>query len=297
MSIKKFNPHIVLIPISQSTVGFIKDSIFIWISKGKAKTLIMLHGSKLLNWHKASSFLVKWYFSETLKNTKGAIVLGYKLKHIFRNWFPETRIFVVPNGLAINSHVHGFESGSHSDIIIRYIGSLMRSKGIVELIEAIKILKNSHSKFRVILNGVWRDVQLKSEQERTISDYSLPVEYHGEITGEKKYGAYSESDIFVFVPNRPEGHPMVIIEAMAAGLPIISTDQGAITESVIDGVNGFIVKPDSPEEIADKIRFLIDNPKERIQMGKESRRLYEEKFTEDKMVENLKRVFETVLNG
>ena len=83
---------------------------------------------------------------------------------------------------------------------------------------------------------------------------------------------------------------------MAAGLPIISTDQGAITESVIDGVNGFIVEKQNPQQIAEKIKFLIENPELKKKMGKESRRRYEENFTEEKMVERLTQAFNAVLS-
>ena len=84
---------------------------------------------------------------------------------------------------------------------------------------------------------------------------------------------------------------------MAAGLPIISTDQGAITESVIDGVNGFIVKKQNPQQIAEKIKILIEKSELRLKMGNESRRLYEENFTEEKMVERLTQAFNAVLSS
>jgi glycosyltransferase involved in cell wall biosynthesis len=83
---------------------------------------------------------------------------------------------------------------------------------------------------------------------------------------------------------------------MAAGLPIISTDQGAITESVIDGCNGFIVEAGNPMQIADKINLLVETLDLRKEMARESRKLYEDKFTEEKMVERLTNVFNTVLN-
>jgi glycosyltransferase involved in cell wall biosynthesis len=88
----------------------------------------------------------------------------------------------------------------------------------------------------------------------------------------------------------------VAVEAMAAGLPIISTDQGAIVESVIHGENGFIVESHNPHQIAEKIKFLIKNPDAREKMGAESRKKYLENFTEGKMVERLHEVFEKVMN-
>lgn len=289
-----FSPDLVLIPVSQSTIGFLKDSIFIKLAGRRTKIIIMLHGSNLLNWLKNSSWIVNSYFSWIMKIPVGVIVLGEKLNYLFAKWFTAGKIHVVPNGL--NFPYSQTFNDQKTKTLIRYIGSLMRSKGILEIIQAVSLLKEKSNSFHLIINGVWRDKGLKREIEEIISTHFLPVRYEGEVTGNEKLKAFQDSDIFVFTPNKPEGHPYVIIEAMAAGLPIISTDQGAITESVIDGVNGFIVKPNCPEEIADRIKYLIENPQERLRMGLESRRLYEENFTEEKMVERLARVFNKVLS-
>jgi glycosyltransferase involved in cell wall biosynthesis len=115
------------------------------------------------------------------------------------------------------------------------------------------------------------------------------------VNGDKKYQLLSNSDIFIFPPKEPEGHPYVIVEAMAAGLPIISTDKGAITESVKEGINGFIIEPGKPVQIAEKIAFLLEHPDIRLAMAGESRRLYEENFTEEKMVNKLHDIFNAVL--
>jgi len=106
----------------------------------------------------------------------------------------------------------------------------------------------------------------------------------------------ADSDIFVFPPSAPEGHPWVIVEAMAAGLPVISTDQGAISESVLDGENGFIVDPDSPEQIAEKIALLVKNEKLRKEMGRRSREVYENNLTEEKMVSGLSESIRTIID-
>jgi glycosyltransferase involved in cell wall biosynthesis len=82
---------------------------------------------------------------------------------------------------------------------------------------------------------------------------------------------------------------------MAAGMPVISTDQGAIAEYVIDGDNGFIVKKQSPEMIAEKVLVLAGDPERRAAMGRRSRELYEENLTENSLVERLSGVFCSVL--
>ena len=84
-----------------------------------------------------------------------------------------------------------------------------------------------------------------------------------------------------------EGHPWVIVEAMASGLPIITTDQGCIKESVIDGENGFIIPKRDPDSIAEKIIHLIEQPELRERMGKKSRQLYEANLTEEHFVQRM----------
>jgi len=83
---------------------------------------------------------------------------------------------------------------------------------------------------------------------------------------------------------------------MAAGLPVISTDQGAITESVVDGVNGFIVKKQSPSDVADKIIKLCIDKGLRREMGEKSRNLNIKEFSEKRMVERMTAAFNAALD-
>ena len=97
-----------------------------------------------------------------------------------------------------------------------------------------------------------------------------------------------EADVFVFPTYYPfEGHPWVIVEAMAAALPIITTNQGCIKETVIDGKNGFIIPKKDPDAIAEKIICFITHPELRETMGNMSRKLYEENFTEKHFVQRM----------
>ncbi|PLW98391.1 MAG: hypothetical protein C0591_04515, partial [Marinilabiliales bacterium] len=116
------------------------------------------------------------------------------------------------------------------------------------------------------------------------------------LYGDEKLQQFSQADVFVFPPRAPEGHPLVLVEAMAAGLPIIATDQGAITESVIDRKNGFIVESGQPKQIANKMLWFMENAIERMEMGKQSRSFYESNFTEKNMIDNFKNCFQKLLS-
>ena len=181
---------------------------------------------------------------------------------------------------------------------IIYLSNLQRSKGIEDVIWAANLLKAKfpNCNFQINVYGKWRDLTTKTKCAKLIKNNNLPILFHPPVHSVKKFNCLAESDIFVFPPREPEGHPWVIVEAMAAGLPIISTDQGAISESVIDGVNGFIVEKQNPKQIAEKVKLLIEDFELRKKMGKASRRLYLENFTEEKTVQKMVHAFSTVLS-
>jgi glycosyltransferase involved in cell wall biosynthesis len=293
--IEKEKPLLALIPVSQSRAGFLKDEVFFRLSQQRGvKTIMHLRGSELRDIINSSNPFIKQELINTIRSCNGVIVLGNNLRYIFNDLLPEEKIFVVPNGG--NYKVPLKEYPSENLVKILFLSNLRESKGILNVIDAISLLSKKNNDFKVNIYGEWTEKKSRDYCLKKIKNEKLPVLIGTPLSKQKKMQEMINSDIFVFPPNAPEGHPWVIIEAMAAGLPIITTDRGAITESVINGVNGFIVRTNSPEEIAEKIRFLIDNPEERIRMGKESHRLYEENFTEEIMVKNLSKVFDTVLN-
>ena len=95
----------------------------------------------------------------------------------------------------------------------------------------------------------------------------------GSIYGKKKETLFTENDIFVF-PTHDDAFPLVILEAMRAGLPIVSSDEGSIPEVVIDGVSGFIIDPKDIDMLTDRVLKLIKDPRLRIKMGNAGREIY-----------------------
>lgn len=119
----------------------------------------------------------------------------------------------------------------------------------------------------------------------------------GAIYGSAKERLFRESDIFVFPTfYEQEAFPLVNIEAMRAGLPVVSSNEGSIPEMVIDGLNGYIVEPKNVEQLADRVLKLIEDPDLRNKMGQSGRRIYENSFTinayEKRLEKGLKLFFE-----
>lgn len=295
--IRKEKPELVLIPIAQTTMGFLKDAAFIFIaSAGKGKVILQLRGSGFRSWYESSGILTRRLVRHTLSKAAGVIVLGEKLRFLFEPFFNSDKIFVAPNGADYAIPAVG-TSEDDQTVNVLYLANLQGTKGIEDVIQSIRILKEkSLSGFSLKVAGAWRDSHTRDICTGLVNDHSLPVEFIGPIHGDRKTEILAESDIFVFTPREPEGHPWVIVESMAAGLPIISTDQGAITESVLHGKNGFIVDPFSPQQIADKLTELINDKQLRNSMGEMSQKLYREKFNEDALVGNYSRIFDQIIS-
>lgn len=295
--IRNSRPELALIPISQSTIGFIKDAILILICKlYGVEVLIQLRGSNFLNWVKKSSSFNRSFVKWVLKKTLGVIVLGEKLRYLFAEYYPEDKIFVVSNGGDIVFPVR--EVHQTEKINILYLANLQRSKGIEDVIMAIKIIhKKRPGTVQLTVAGGWREVAVKDYCLELTRNFTLPVTFAGPVSGDNKLRLLSEADLFVFTPREPEGHPWSLIEAMAAGIPVITTDRGAITESIAHGINGFIVESQQPSAIAQRIEQLIDNRKLRTEMGIKNREDYLEKYTENVMIEKYRLVFDQLLVG
>ncbi|GAI08660.1 unnamed protein product, partial [marine sediment metagenome] len=112
-------------------------------------------------------------------------------------------------------------------------------------------------------------------QKEEISRY---IEFLGYLRGEEKIQVFITSDIFILPTYHPEGFPYAILEAMSAGLPIISTPIGAIPEIIEDGANGFLIPPKIPYILAEKILTLIEDKSLREKMGAENMKKAQEKY-------------------
>jgi glycosyltransferase involved in cell wall biosynthesis len=299
--ILRHRPQVVYVPISQATIGYLKDSGFILIAKllGR-RVLCHLRGGNFHNWLRSASGATRLYVRLVHGLVDGQIVLGQNLRGLFAGVLPPEKIHVVPNGkdVAYGPKPSGTDSGT-GKVRLLFLGNIIRTKGAIDVLHAVPAVVARCPNAEFLFAGAWYEPDLKREIESFLRDYPhLPIRWLGPLKGPEKQAALTSSDIFVFPTYYPaEGHPWVIVEAMAAGLPVISTDQGAIRDSVQDGINGFIVGKQDPAELADRAIELIQNAERRRAMGRESRRLYEELFTEERMVANLAAAFRAVLAG
>jgi rhamnosyl/mannosyltransferase len=123
------------------------------------------------------------------------------------------------------------------------------------------------------------------------------VTFAGEVVDADLPGYYRQVDLFVLPANaRAEAFGMVLLEAMASGLPCITTELGTGTSWVVqDGVTGFVVPPKNPSVLAESINKLIADESLRQQFGQAALARTRAEFSQEVMVKRVMQVYETVL--
>lgn len=154
---------------------------------------------------------------------------------------------------------------------------LLREKGIWEFVEAARIVRGRHPGVRFQLLGR-TDTNPGSISSRELAQWQAEgiVDYLGATYDVRPY--LRDCSVFVLPSYYREGVPRTILEAMATGRPIITTDTPGCRDTVVDGVNGFLIPPRDPQALATAIERLIAAPQLSATLARESRRLAEEKF-------------------
>ena len=170
------------------------------------------------------------------------------------------------------------------------IGDLTRQKGHRILVEAVRYLKDDS---RCLIAGQG-PLRRKLGKLAGSLDIGNRVKFLGWVDDIKAFLA--GLDVFV-APSLIEGQSLAVLEAMAAGLPVVASRVGGLPEVVQDGVTGLLAAPGNPLELQEAIKVLRDDPSRRRDMGQAGRERVQEHFTSARMAEGYLQVYEKVLKG
>lgn len=284
----RHRPDAVYVPISQTALGFLRDSVYLIVPRllFGARIVIHLRGGHFGNFYAGANALVRLCVDAAMRCVDRAIVLGGVFKPIFAVWLTPTQIDVVPNGtdLVIDGVAEKLRAPNTGPLTVTYLSTLLPTKGIGEFFDAACRLAAIADDVTFQFAGAWQYPD--SEAERTMrariarDGLAGRIRFRGEVRGEAKAALLAESDIFVLPTYYPfEGQPNAIIEAMAAGCAIVSTDHAAIPETVIDGQSGIIVPPRDADALTEALRRLWQDREELWRMAKASYARYGDEYT------------------
>ncbi|HMS64856.1 MAG TPA: glycosyltransferase family 4 protein [Ignavibacteria bacterium] len=303
--IKKIKPELIYIPIASNFLPYLRDGLFILLSSyfSKAGIVIHLHEGNFFRkvFYYESGYFNKKFIEYSLSKVNTAIVYTEALKSNFEGFVKN--IVAFPNGLKTETITDRniIKQRSSENIQINFMGNFFESKGVLEIIKAAAIVTEKRKDVTFNLAGTWlkneEKTRLKAEDLIKENQLGSVVKFRGILTGKEKNKFMEETDIFLFPTWYPyEGCPMVILDVMSFGKPVISTkDTGAIPEMVIDGETGILTEPKNVEQIAKAILKLIDNIELMIQMGKTGRERFEKLFTMEINTENIINTFKKVI--
>jgi glycosyltransferase involved in cell wall biosynthesis len=271
-------PGLVYLPLSQGSPGFMRDSLFIRAARRAGwRVAAHLRGGEFQQFFQGAPRPFRTWIRTTTQLIDSIAVMSPSLRQQFFGMLPEKRIAVVPNG-APDLAANGVPR--HPETVL-FLSNLRRRKGVVQAIDAaLRVLeRRPTTQFRFA--GEWED----GDFERAVRDRARAagdcIRFLPTVTGEEKRALLSSSSVFLFPPIEPEGHPRVVLEALSAGLPVVTTNWGAIAETVIDGESGFVLNDPIPDEIADRLLMLLRDSDLLSSMSVAARSRYLEHFTQE----------------
>lgn len=253
------------------------------VSKIMGKSLfITAHGMDINNFENKPFF--NYFISRSLNSSTKSIAVSEDLAKKMRAMVnDENKIVVLRNAVDTNrfnptrnrSIRKNFDI-KDDEILILFVGYLDEFKGIFELVNAFGAIarENKNVKLMMVGAGPRKEDLLNIITRIGIND---EVVFTGMIEHQNIHEYYQTADIFV-LPSYTEGGgpPLVIMEAMACGLPIIGTNVGGIPEGVENNVNGFILPPKNVDQLNEKLNILIKNKDLRKKFGNNSLERIEE---------------------
>ena len=224
--------------------------------------------------------------------------LAYKAAHVVvansdaarvqleREHVPAGKLRVIPNGLDLSRYPPAPARAAIRRIVM--VANLRAEKGHDTVLAAIPAIAARYpdASFTFAGDGPRRDALYTLARARQVDAH---VRFAGECRDVP--ALLAESDLFV-LPSRSEAFPNAVIEAMAAGLPVVASDVGGIPEVVQDGLNGLLVPPDDPRALADAVLGLMDDPVRAARLGAAAR-AGAGRYSIDRMVDAFERLYLT----
>lgn len=280
---------------SGSGLSFLRDSLFILLARvGKRKVVCHFHGMLHEQYPLFRHRLLRSYFRWMMRYVDVLVLLSPRFVSDFDRIIPETRKCVVPNFVPPG---HPADKTARAETGVLFVGRLSLKKGVFDLLRAATILKNEPT-ICFYLAGL---EETRADRDRILSELRNNnledrVRLAGYVQGCRKAELFARSDILV-LPSYTEIFPMVILEAMAAALPVIATPVGAVPDMIVDEVNGFVVPPGDYELLAERIRYLHRHAHIREEMGRENLRKFNQQYSPEVTIDKIRAIYHNLLTG
>ncbi len=250
-------------------------------------SILHLHGSEFAIFYEREcgpwrQRMVRYVFDKASR----VVVLSAAWKAWMQGMCSNPRVEAIYNPVMVPEVVAAGEGRTAGTVL--FLGRLGKRKGSYDLLDAAARVAAAHPELRLLLGG---DGELDQIRERSIElGIGDRVELLGWVRGGDKDRHLASAMIYT-LPSYNEGLPMSVLEAMAAGLPILSTPIGGIPEAVTDGVEGFLVEAGDVAALADRLDRLLSEPGLAPRMGAAARLKVERGFSAQAVLPQVERLY------
>jgi glycosyltransferase involved in cell wall biosynthesis len=233
------------------------------------------------------------------------IVLASAFRDDLRRWGFKSPIYIETTVVAdsiLENCVKSKVERKEEVFRLLFLSRVEMAKGVLELLDALALLNQRQpGHYHLTIAGDGPDLEFL---KRRASDLALPnIEFAGFVEGMHRSACYADADVFCFL-SYTEGMPNAVLEAMAAGLPLISSDAGGLKDILEEGVTGYIVAQDrskaigarfSPEDVAARIERLSASEEACRKIGGHNRQYAHERFSAAKVASRLEAICGDIL--
>ena len=228
----------------------------------KKKTIVFFRGWKLDIFNSIKSSKVYSYvFLKTYGNADSVFVLASSIKRNLETiGWDAKNIKVSTTAINKNNIIVHTNRKDKKCIKFIYVGRLSRLKGSYELIKAFSLLSSKKYSLELLVVG-HADGKLDLEHLKSYfkkHNSQNKIKFLGHVSGQSKYRLLSDSDLYIF-PSHTEGCPTSVLEALASGLFVISTNVGALKEIIYENQNGLIVEKENVRDLKEKMCWALNN--------------------------------------
>ncbi len=249
--------------------------------------LLHLHGGRFLM-NEFESRLLAALAEKMFRSASVIVVLSeHEKESLIRRW-RNLDVRILPNAIA-TGEIPNVERKLKEEKTIIFLGRLHESKGLHEIIEACRILKNEgfDFQFNCFGAGALKDFFV-GEMTKILGDKFY---FGGVAAGAEKWKQLAASDIFLLPSRYGEGLPMAMLEAMAARCVVVAADVASVRAVIKNGENGFLVEPYNAAQIVEKLNFLLSGKADWESLRRQARAAVEEKFAIDDYIIKLESLY------
>jgi glycosyltransferase involved in cell wall biosynthesis len=289
--LRGFRPRLAHVNTSYGW-AFLRDGAAVWIAGiFGARTLLHFRGGDFPEFVKATPRPYRRWIEATLRRTDRLIALTHATRAYLESVAGVERVRYVPNFVRLEDVGPPADRSGRDGrpVEVLFVGWMLPAKGVRELLAAARELPGA----RFTLVGPEEPAFVASIREE-LASLGARVRHLGALPREDVLALYREADVFT-LPTWREGFPNVVLEAMAASLPVVATPVGAIPDAVRDGEEGLLVPPRDAAALTAALRRLCADPALRRSMGERARLRAESLFSREEVLSRLAAVYRELL--